>query len=227
MHEVTIFDAFINPAVVPNYVSYAFLASALLIAVAIVIRVSISLVPKGIQNFVETLVEAMFNLSVENIGHEYGEFFFPLICTLFMYILTCNLFGLVPGFDSPTANINVTASLAVPVFFIYQLWGFKVHGFRYIKHFLGPIQSIYALPLMMFMFATEVISHIARPLTIAVRLFGNMFAKHLMLLVLAVLLPLFVPDLILLLGFGISIVQAFVFTLLASVYIAGAVQEAH
>ena len=227
MHEATFFDLIVSPNVLPHYVSFAFLASAILIVTAIVIRVSMSLVPQGIQNFVEAVAEAMYKLSEENIGHEYGEFFFPLICTLFMYILLCNFFGLIPGFDSPTANINVTASLAVPVFLIYQVWGFKVHGLRYIRHFLGPIQSIYALPLMGFMFLTEIISHLARPLTLAVRLFGNMFAKHLMLLVLALLLPLFVPDLILFLGFGISLVQAFVFTLLAAVYIAGAVQEAH
>ncbi len=227
MHEATFLDPFINPATVPHYVSFAFLASAVLIAAAIAVRVSMSLVPRGIQNTMEAVMEAMLKLSEDNIGHEWGAFFFPLICTLFMFILLCNLFGLIPGFSSPTANINVTASMAVPVFFIYQIWGFKVHGFSYIRHFLGPIQSIYALPLMIFMFFTEVISHLARPLTLSVRLFGNMFAKHLMLLVLAVMLPLLVPDAILFLGFGISLVQAFVFTLLAAVYIAGAVQEAH
>ncbi|MDA8325923.1 MAG: F0F1 ATP synthase subunit A, partial [Nitrospiraceae bacterium] len=210
MEESTIMDLFINPHVIPPFVSFAFLASAILIVLAIVIRVSMSLVPKGVQNVVETVAEAMLNLSMENIGHKWGEFFFPLISTLFLYILLCNFFGLVPGFFSPTANINMTASMAVPVFIIYQFLGFKVHGLHYIKHFLGPIRSVMALPLMILMFAVEVISHMARPLTLSVRLFGNMIAKHIILLVLAMMVPLIVPIAILGLGVLVSIVQAFV-----------------
>ena len=186
-----------------------------------------SLVPKGVQNAMETIAEAMLNLCDENIGHKWGQFFFPLIGTIFMYILLCNFFGLIPGFFSPTANINMTASMAVPVFLIYQFFGFKVHGVGYIKHFLGPMRSLAALPLMMLMFAIELISHFARPLTLSVRLFGNMIAKHIILIVLALMVPLFVPIAILGLGVLVSIVQAFVFTLLATLYIAGAVEEAH
>ncbi|MDA8169990.1 MAG: F0F1 ATP synthase subunit A [Nitrospiraceae bacterium] len=227
MEESTIMDLIINPHVVPTYVSFALLSSVVLIVVALIIRASMSLVPRGVQNFMEIVGEAMLNLSVDNIGHKWGEFFFPLIGTLFLYILVGNCFGLIPGFFAPTANINTTASMAVPVFLIYQFWGFKVHGLHYIKHFLGPIRSLAALPLMMLMFVVEVISHLARPLTLSVRLFGNMIAKHLLLLVLGLLVPLVIPTAILALGVLVSVVQALVFTLLSALYIAGAVEEAH
>ncbi|MDA8085953.1 MAG: F0F1 ATP synthase subunit A [Nitrospiraceae bacterium] len=229
MNESTIMDLFINPHIIPPFVSFAFLASALLIIVAIVIRASISLVPRGVQNFVEIIMEAMQNLCMENIGHEWGAFFFPLIGTIFLYILVSNFFGLIPGFFSPTANINMTASMAIPVFIIYQLWGFRVHGLHYIKHFLGPIRGWNPLVLLFMgmMFVIELISHLARPLTLSVRLFGNMIAKHLLLIVLAMIVPLFVPMAILGLGVIVSLVQAYVFALLSVLYIAGAVQEAH
>ncbi len=211
----------------PSYVTFAFLASALLIAVAIIVRTSLRLVPAGTQNFVETVVEAILNLSVENMGHEWGMRLFPLMGTLFMFILVCNFFGLIPGFDSPTANINTTAACAIPVFFATHYYGLRVHKFGYIKHFLGPIRSIWALPLMALMFIIEGIGHLVRPITLSVRLFGNMMAKHILLGVLAILAPALLPTLILALGTLVSLIQAFVFTLLAVLYLAGAVEEAH
>ncbi|HMK61201.1 MAG TPA: F0F1 ATP synthase subunit A, partial [Dissulfurispiraceae bacterium] len=162
-----------------------------------------------------------------NIGHHYGEKFYPLLGTIFLYILVCNLFGLIPGFESPTSNINMTASMAIPVFFIYQFYGFKVHGIKYLKHFMGPIQSVAAIPFMMFMFVLEVIGHLVRPITLSVRLFGNMVAKHILLLVLAILAPIIVPSVILMLGTLISFIQAYVFMLLTTLYLAGAVEEGH
>ena len=121
----------------------------------------------------------------------------------------------------------MTASMAVPVFFIYQFYGIKVHGFKYVKHFLGPIQGLAALPLMIFMFFLEILGHCIRPITLSVRLFGNMIAKHLLLLVLAMLVPAFIPIVILGLGTLISVIQAYVFMLLTTLYLAGAVEEAH
>jgi F-type H+-transporting ATPase subunit a len=138
-----------------------------------------------------------------------------------------NLFGLIPGFESPTSNINMTASMALPVFLIYQFYGFKVHGASYIKHFLGPIRSVAAIPFMIFMFFLELIGHFVRPVTLSVRLFGNMVAKHILLLVLGILAPAIIPVAILGLGTLISFIQAYVFMLLTTLYLAGAVEEAH
>ncbi|MDA8431335.1 MAG: F0F1 ATP synthase subunit A [Nitrospiraceae bacterium] len=228
MHEQKLLmDIFFNPEVIPHYVSYAFLASILLIVLALIVRASLKLVPTGTQNVVETVVEGLLNLCEENIGHHWGKPLFPLVATLALFIALCNFMGLIPGFDSPTANINTNAAMAIPVFLATHVYGIRVHGFGYIKHFLGPIRSIFALPLMLLMFIIEVIGHLARPLTLSVRLFGNMKAKHYILGVLGILSPAIVPTAILVLGVLVSVIQAFVFTLLAALYLAGAVEEAH
>ena len=221
MHEEFMWLDFIP---VPHFVSYAFLASFILIGVALMLRGGMALVPRGMQNLVEVLAEAMLNLSEETIGERWGRTFFPFIATLFMFILTCNLMGLIPGFTSPTSNLNMTASMAVPVFLVYQFFGFKIHGLGYIKHFMGPVLLIAPL-----MFVVEVLSHLARPLTLSVRLFGNMFAKHMLLLVLGsiVFTKYLIPAGVLGLGLLVSFVQAFVFALLTTLYLAGAVEEAH
>jgi F-type H+-transporting ATPase subunit a len=228
MHEEKLLmDIFFNPEVIPHYVSYAFLASLILIVLALIVRASLKLVPEGTQNVVETIVEALLNLCEENIGHHWGRPLFPLIATLALFIVTCNFMGLIPGFTSPTSNINTNAAMAIPVFLATHVYGIWVHGFGYIKHFLGPIRSIFALPLMILMFVIEFIGHLARPLTLSVRLFGNMSAKHYILGVLGILAPAVVPVAILVLGVLVSVIQAFVFTLLSALYLAGAVEEAH
>lgn len=227
MHETLFMDFFLDPKVVPHFVSYAFMASIILIAVAFAVRKTLSLVPKGVQNVMEVLVEAMLNLAEETIGHHWGRPFFPLIATIFIYIMLCNFMGLIPGLTSPTSNLNTTASMAVPVFLATHYYGIKVHKLSYFKHFLGPMRSLAALPLMIMMFIVESISHLARPVTLSVRLFGNMVAKHEILLVLGMLTPAIVPSAILALGVLVSVVQAFVFALLTTLYLAGAVEEAH
>ena len=215
-------DLIVNPHVVPHYVTYAFLASLLLVGVALVMKGSLALVPKGVQNFMEVMVESLYKLAEENIGHHWGKYFFPLIGTLGLYILVSNFMGLIPGFTAPTSNINMTASMAVPVFLATHYYGIKVHGVKYIKHFLGPI--MWLAPMM---FIIEFIGHLVRPVTLSVRLFGNMIAKHMLLFALGLLVPLIVPVAILGLGVLVSLIQAFVFVLLTSLYLAGSVEEAH
>ncbi|MDP2156506.1 MAG: F0F1 ATP synthase subunit A [Nitrospirota bacterium] len=228
MHEEKLLsDIFINVHVVPHYVSYAFLASFILITTAFIVNRSLTLVPTGLQNFIETIAEGVLNLCEENIGHHWAKHFFPLIGTVALYVAVCNFMGLIPGFYSPTSNINNNIALAVPIFLATHVYGLRVHGIGYFKHFLGPIRSLPALPLMMLIFIIELIGHLVRPVTLSVRLFGNMVAKHIILLVLAGLSPWLVPTLILALGTLVSIIQAFVFTLLTTLYLAGAVEEAH
>lgn len=226
-HEALLMDIIIKPEVIPHNVSHAFLASIILIVIALAIRSSISLVPKGVQNLIEVIIEAIMKLVDDNIGHHWGRTFFPFICTIFIFILLCNFMGLIPGFAVATANVNTNAAMAVPVFLATHYYGIKIHGIKYIYHFLGPLRSIAALPLMILMFIVESISHLSRPLTLTVRLFGNMTAKHILLLVLAILSPWIIPTVILALGVLVSVVQAFVFALLSTFYLAGAVEEAH
>jgi F-type H+-transporting ATPase subunit a len=212
---------------IPPYVSYSWLAMAILISMALVLRGRLSMVPAGLQNVMESVAEFFLTTARSNIGHDWGDKFFPLIGTIGLYIFTCNIMGLIPGFDSPTSNINMTASMAVPVFLATHYYGIKVHKFKYINHFVGPFRSVYAFPAMVFFFILETIGHIARPVTLSVRLFGNMMAKHMILIILAMLVPAIVPVPILILGVLVSVIQAYVFILLTCLYLAGAVEDAH
>jgi F-type H+-transporting ATPase subunit a len=211
---------------IPSYVAFSWVAMIIILATAIAVRKSLKLVPRGAQNLVEVIAEFFLNLTESSIGHM-GRHFFPLIATIGTYILVCNFLGLIPGFAAPTADINTNAAMAIPVFLATHYYGIKIHGLGYIKHFVGPMRSIVALPLMILMFVIEVIGHLARPLTLSVRLFGNMAAKHMILLILGILVPAIVPSLILGLGVLVSVIQAFVFALLSTLYLAGAVEEAH
>ena len=146
---------------IPAHVTYAWVAMIILLSVAVIVRTSLKIVPAGVQNFVEVVVEFFLNLAESSIGHM-GRFFFPLIATLGMYILVCNFLGLIPGFEAPTANLNTNAAMAIPVFLATHYYGVKIHGLGYFKHFIGPIRSIFALPLMILIFFIEVLSHVAR-----------------------------------------------------------------
>jgi F-type H+-transporting ATPase subunit a len=161
------------------------------------------------------------NFIEEIIGPE-GKHYFPLIASLFLFILVCNFIGLIPGFDSPTANLNTTLALALVAFSATHYIGIRKHGFGYIKHFFGPIWA-----LAPFMFIIEGISHLARVLSLSFRLFGNMIAKHKLLIVLFFLFPYFLQVPILGLGVLVAFIQAGVFTLLTMLYLAGSIEEAH
>jgi F-type H+-transporting ATPase subunit a len=228
MHELPVFFHLDLPFIgeVPSYVTHSWIAMIIILAIAILVGRSLKLIPSGTQNFVETVVEMLLNFSRNTIGH-LGEYFFPLIGTLGFYIFVCNFLGLIPGFEAPTGDLNTTASMAIPVFLATHYYGIKLHKGGYIKHFVGPIRSVLALPLMILMFFIEVIGHLARPVTLSVRLFGNMMAKHELLIILLSMAPWFVPIPILVLGVLVSVVQTAVFVILTALYLTGSVEEAH
>jgi F-type H+-transporting ATPase subunit a len=206
----------------PPHVTYAWLAMAILIGLALVARASLKrTAPTGIQNFFETIVGGLEDFIVNNMGPE-GRPFLSLIGTLFLYILTCNLLGLIPGFDSATANLNATLPLALVAFVMTHVVGIAKWRFKYALHFMGPMWAV-----SWFMFPIEVISHLARIISLSFRLFGNMVAKHLLLLVLFFLFPYFLTVPILALGLLVAFVQAGVFALLTMLYIAGSMEQAH
>lgn len=207
---------------VPEHVTYAWFAMAVLLGLAVAARATLKKSsPTGLQNFFEVVVAALDDKIEEMMGPG-GKQYFPLIATLFLFILVSNLLGLVPGFDSPTANLNTTAALALVAFSATHVIGVKEHGLSYFKHFVGPMPLL--APLMI---PIEVISHLARPISLSFRLFGNMVAKHQLLLALAALSA-FVPTFpVLALGLFVAFVQAGVFTLLTMLYLAGAIEEAH
>ncbi len=178
----------------------------------------IQLVPSKRQSLLELTIEAFENLLVDIIGED-GKKYMPLIATIGLFILSCNLLGLIPGFMAPTSKLNVTAGCALVVFVYYHWQGIKSQGlFKYLKHFTGPIPLL--APLML---PIEIISHFSRPVSLSIRLFGNIFAEELLILVIASIIPFFLPLPFMAIAIFTSVIQAFVFVLLASIYIAGAV----
>ncbi len=177
-------------------------------------RVRLQHIFEGIHGFVE-------DQSHEVIGHG-GEAFTPFLVTLALFILICNLIGLVPGFESPTAVSVVPLGCAICAFVYYQTQGFKHHGIAYLKHFVGPMWWLGII-----MVPIEIISHLARMLSLTVRLYANMFAGDMVTLVFFSLVPIGVPIVFLGLHIGVSFLQTYIFVLLTMVYLAGAVAEEH
>jgi F-type H+-transporting ATPase subunit a len=205
-----------------QHVTHSWFIIMIMIAVSILLTRSIKLLPGKSQTALEFVISSLEDSIVDITGPE-GRAFFPFIATIFLYILFCNLIGLVPGFFSPTANPNTNLSMALCTFIVTHIIGVKYHGIKYIKHFLGPVW--YMMPLM---FPIELIGHFARVLSLTVRLFGNIFAKEKILGILFALAGLYLAPLpIIFLGILVSFIQALVFMILATIYFAGAMEEAH
>jgi F-type H+-transporting ATPase subunit a len=202
-------------------IAYTWLIIVLLFVLSLLATKTLKSIPEGLQNFMEVVVGGIENMVVETMG-EHGRPYFPLIATLAIFVLVSNLIGLIPGFFPPTANINTTAACAVTVFLTTHVVGIKHHGFSYIKHFMGPI--IWLAPLIFFI---EIIGHLSRPVSLTLRLFGNMNGHELVLLIFFGLAPFLVPLPMLLMGVLVSFIQAFVFMLLAMIYIQGSLEHAH
>ncbi|MEW6429486.1 MAG: F0F1 ATP synthase subunit A [Thermodesulfobacteriota bacterium] len=179
--------------------------------------------PGGGQNFWEVIISGLEGFMAENMGKEGARMMFPMLTTFALYILVANLVGLMPGFMSPTSNLNITLGCTLIVFTTTHILGLKFHGIGYIKHFLGPVWWL--IPLML---PVEVISHFARILSLSIRLFGNIMAKETLLGILFMLAgAYFAPLPILCLGVFVSLVQAMVFLLLSVLYFSGAMEHAH
>nr|WP_320049225.1 F0F1 ATP synthase subunit A [uncultured Desulfuromonas sp.] len=204
-----------------EHVTYMWFVMLLLIGLAFVISRGIKMVPSGWQNLMESVVDGIENLIVETMGPK-GRTYFPLIATFALFILVSNLVALIPGFYPPTANLNTNAALALTVFAMTHIIGVKEHGISYLKHFMGPILALAPL-----IFIIEIIGHLARPLSLSLRLFGNMYGHEIVLMIFFALVPLFLPIPMMMMGILVAFIQAFVFTLLAMIYIAGALEEAH
>jgi len=202
-------------------IAYTWLIIILLFALSALATMAIKTIPGGLQNFMEVVVGGIENMIVETMG-ERGRPFFPLVATLAIFILVSNLIGLIPGFFPPTANINTTAACAIIVFLSTHVVGIKHHGLHYLKHFMGPIAWLAPV-----MFIIEVIGHLSRPVSLTLRLFGNMNGHELVLMIFFGLAPFLVPLPMMLMGVLVSFIQAYVFMLLAMIYIQGSLEEAH
>jgi F-type H+-transporting ATPase subunit a len=211
----------------PAHVTFTWLVMAILVVMGVLGTRALRPVPGPLQNFVEVVIEAFYGLLDQMIGRQ-GRQFLPLIGTAGLFILTSNLLGNIPGFQPPTANWNTTVALAVTVFLSYNYFGIRKHGLlNYLKHFCGPIPLLAPI-----MFIIEFIGHLARPVSLSIRLFGNIFGEESVIVILLSLAWLVMPYFIWLgimlpLSLFTAIVQTFVFIMLSMVYIAGAVEEGH
>jgi len=227
---------------ITNAVVAIWVASFLVFVTLILAGRAGRLVPTGLQNFMESLIQFARQVLVVEILGEEGLPWFPFIATLFFFILYCNLLGLIPVFPgfTPTSNIYVTASLAVVVFICTHGAGIARHGIgRYFKNFIpgGMPKGIGGIIMTGFMLLIEIISHIARPFSLAVRLFANMTAGHLVILVFismifmisAFITPVSVVMAVVMMAFEIfvCVLQAFIFAILASIYISLALHAEH
>ena len=181
--------------------------------------------PGKLQLALEEAVSFLNGMLDDFVGPK-GRNYLTLVGTMFIFILIGNLMGLVPGLKSPTSNINVTLGCALTVFVYYQFHGFKEQGVvGYIKHFMVPPGApVWIAPIY---FPIEVISHLSRVLSLSVRLFGNIFGEDLVILILASIVPFVVPLPMMFLGLVTSALQAYIFAMLTTIYLAGAVVVDH
>jgi F-type H+-transporting ATPase subunit a len=177
--------------------------------------------PGGLQHAFEGVEGFVTDQAREIIGH-HSSHYVPFFAIIFIFILICNLLGLIPGFESPTGVASVPLGCAIVAFIYYHAQGFKHAGIGYLKHFLGPIPAL--APLML---PIELISHTARLLSLTVRLWANIFAGDLVTLVFFSMIPIGVPIVFMSLHIVVAVLQAYVFMLLSIIYVSGAVAEEH
>jgi F-type H+-transporting ATPase subunit a len=186
------------------------------------LKSKIKLIPGPLQQLVEVVLQGLSGMLEDNVGPG-GKKYLPLIATLAFFIFISNLLGMIPTFSPATGNFNTTVACALIVFIYYNYLGVKEHGFGYIKHFMGPIWWL--APLML---PIEIISHLARPFSLSVRLFGNISGEHIVTAVFYTqLIPWLVPVPIMFIGLLAAFLQTFVFIMLTQIYIAGAVAHEH
>ena len=213
----------------PQYMLSAIMIAILLVAVSLLAfggkKTDELVVPEPrftLRNLLELILSFLVGLAEDIIGHKAKQYV-PLLATCFIFILFMNLLGLIPGFVPPTDQMNITVGLAVVIFLSTHYFGVREHGIAYFKHFLGPVWWLSPL-----IFIIELIGHLARILSLSIRLFGNITGHELVLGILFLLAgAFFAPLPIMALGIFVALLQAFVFLLLSIIYFSGAMEHAH
>ena len=211
----------------------AWLPDHVIMALLVVLLVAVLLIgarrrysmerPSTLQQVLELLVGGLRSMTEDVVGHGRGRDFVPFIAALAFFIFLANIFGLLFFLAPPTANTNTTFALSITAFLFYNIVGIKRNGpIRYAKHFVGPVWWLFPL-----MIPLEIISHLARILSLALRLFGNIFAEHTATGIFMALVPFVVPWGMMGMGILGATIQTFIFIMLTAVYIAGAVAEEH
>lgn len=227
---------------IPWVIQATVLAIGILAATGLVIRRQIAAANGGVvpdegvtlRNMIEVVVDGLAGMAQSTMGDEWRRYF-PVVGTIFVFILVSNVMGLIPGLAGATSDVNTTTAWAVISFVVYNYIGIKTHGFWYILQFMGPSffemeiggKHIHVRPLFWFFLPLEVVLHLARILTLSVRLLANMFADHTVVAVWIGLVPVVIPAVFMALGLLVACLQAFVFSLLTMIYINLALSEPH
>ena len=228
LRDIERIPALMNEGEPAFHVSNALLISGIVLCLALIARSKIKPDPQSdedvvpdarlsVKNLMELMVSGIQKIMEDSMGHDAPRFLY-LVGAFAFFILFSNLSGLIPGFMPPTDNINTTAAVALVVFFATHVYGFKAHGPAYLKHFAGPFWWLAWL-----MIPIEIISHLARPMSLSLRLFGNIMGDHKVASIFFMLVPIAVPVFTAVLGLFVSFVQTFVFMLLTMVYFSGAI----
>jgi F-type H+-transporting ATPase subunit a len=205
-----------------NFIVMQILVAILLMVVFAILRPRLSVDrPGGLQHVFEMLHDFVRGQAEDQVGHG-SQRYLAYFGTIFIFILSCNLIGLIPALESPTMNASVTCGCALATFFYYHLMGLQANGIGYIKHFMGPM--VWLAPLM---FPIEIVSHLARPLSLTVRLYANMFAGEQVTMVFLSMTKFLVPVIFMGLHLFVGVVQAYIFMLLTMVYVGSAVAHEH
>jgi F-type H+-transporting ATPase subunit a len=239
---VTVYTPLEHALHIPWVVQAAVLAAVLLAVAGALIRRQLAVAGGGVlpdegvtlRNALEVVVEGLAGLARDTMGEEWRRYF-ALVGTIFLFILVSNLMGLVPGLRGSTSDINTTAAWGIISFLAYNFVGIRRHGFWYINQFLGPSffelhlfgRHVHVRPLFWLFLPLELVLHLARIATLAIRLLANMFADHTVVAVWITLVPIAIPALFMGLGLLVAVLQAFVFSLLTMIYIGQAQEEPH
>ena len=205
------------------FLSHMILSAVIALLLARMAMKNLQLVPRGMQNVMEAYINGVWQMGADVMGRAHARKYLPLVATIGLFVFVANVIGIIPGFEAPSANLNMTLALALAVFVYYNFEGIRLHGVvNYFKHFMGPVWWLAWL-----MFPVEIVSHISRIVSLSFRLFGNIKGDDMFLAVILMLAPWVLPLIpFALLTFG-AFLQAFIFMMLTYVYIGGAVQADH
>ena len=226
MNEIFTFLGLISHNHTYIIVSHTILVALIVLGIAKLATSSLQIVPSGMQNIAETYLSGVISMGKDVVGEDLAKHYLPLVATIGIVVFVANMIGIIPGFESPTSNINFTLALAITVFVYYNYEGIKKRGFiKYIQSFvhLGEMNPIAKFAMSVFMYPIEIVSHLSRIVSLSFRLFGNIKGDDLFLAVILMLAPFIAPlapfALLTFMGF----LQAFIFMILTYVYLAGAV----
>ena len=201
------------------YITHMLLSAGIAIVLVKMAMSNLQVVPKGAQNLMETYINGVLQMGTDVMGKENARRYVPLVATIGLFVGIANLVGVVPGFEAPTAFLEMPLTLALVVFVYYNFEGIRRQGVvKYFKHFLGPVWWLYWL-----MFPIEIVSHFSRLVSLSFRLFGNVKGDDMFLMVLLMLAPWLLPMIPFALLSFMALLQAFIFMMLTYVYLGGAV----